>query len=138
MKNEYILNSNDRYSSLKISNIDYYETDAQGGNPYNTTAIIEVNSNGFSGVSKFIFDIKSFREFIANINDSYKKLSGDFKFIDLCYGSELKFEFQKFGHICISGILYGEAAVQQLKFEFITDQAVIPIFLKELNNDWMK
>ena len=53
---------------------------------------------------------------------------------DICYGSNVKFEADKTGHIEVSGEIFGKSMEHSLTFSFITDQFVLKQFILELQN----
>ena len=55
-------------------------------------------------------------------------------FNEICYGSNVKFEADKTGHINLSGEIFGEAMEHSLKFSFMIDQSVLDKFISELQN----
>ena len=55
-------------------------------------------------------------------------------FNDICYGSNVKFEADKTGHITVSGEIFGKALKHSLKFSFVADQFVLKQFISELQN----
>ena len=55
-------------------------------------------------------------------------------FNEICYGSNVKFEADKTGHITVSGEIFGEAMEHSLKFSFMIDQSVLDKFISELQN----
>ena len=115
---------------LIISNFTYHQEDIY----YNTSFDLEVRSSSFSGVAPCEYDIKEFQKFVQELLEMY-----DFKkqiviLNDICYGSNVKFEADKTGHIDVSGEIFGEAMEHSLKFSFITDQFVLKQFVSELQN----
>ncbi len=115
---------------LIINNFIYHQEDIY----YNTLFNLEVRSGSFSGVGPCEYDIKEFRQFVQELLEMY-----DFKkqiviLNEICYGSTVKFEADKTGHITVSGEIFGEAMEHSLKFSFVTDQFVLKIFISGLQN----
>ena len=115
---------------LMINNFLYHQKDIY----YNTSFDLEIRSGSFSGVAPCEYDIKEFRKFVEELLEMY-----DFKkqiviFNEICYGSNVKFEADKTGHITVSGEIFGEAMEHSLKFSFMIDQSVLDKFISELQN----
>ena len=55
-------------------------------------------------------------------------------FNDICYGSSVKFEADKTGHITVSGEIFGKSMEHSLNFSFMIDQSVLNKFISELQN----
>lgn len=62
----------------------------------------------------------------------FKRSSVELK--DICYGTNVLFSMDKLGHIDVSGTIYGEAMIHEMKFEFHIDQTVLPPFIKVLKS----
>ncbi len=115
---------------LIIDNFDYHNKDAY----YNTTFDLQVSSGNFKGLASCEYNIKDFRNFVADL----QKMS-DFELQtvtlhEICYGSRIQFQADKTGHIEITGEIYGDAMEHSLKFIFSVDQCVLKQFLSELQN----
>lgn len=118
---------------LEIVNFTHYAEDAKNGNPYNCTFDLHIISGTFSGWAPFEYDIKEFRRFISELNKIYQFKRNSVSLNDICYGSEINFSLDKYRHIVIEGIIYGEAIEHSLKFSgFIIDQTFLPPFIDKL------
>jgi glutamate formiminotransferase len=115
---------------LIITNFAYYQEDIY----YNTSFNLEVRSGSFSGVAPCEYDIKEFRKFVQELLEMYNFQKQIVMLNDICYGSNVKFEADKTGHIEVSGEIFGEAMVHSLKFSFVTDQFVLKQFILELQD----
>ena len=115
---------------LIISNFAYHQEDIY----YNTSFDLEVRSGAFSGVAACEYDIKEFRKLIQELLEMYDFKKQVVMLNDICYGSSVKFEADKTGHIEVSGEIFGEAMEHSLKFSFVTDQCALKQFISELKN----
>ena len=115
---------------LIINNFTYHQKDIY----YNTSFDLEVRSGSFSGVAPYEYDIKEFRKFVQELLEMYDFKKQIVMLNDICYGSSVRFEADKTGHIGISGEIFGEAMEHSLKFSFVTDQFVLKQFILELQN----
>jgi hypothetical protein len=119
---------------LSIFDFKYSKEDVKGGNPYNTTFMLKIISGVFQGVGEFVIDIKQFKNFIQEINYLYDFKVNEVLLEDIGYGSKVQFDIKKTGHIEISGEIYGDAALNSLKFNFYADQTSLKIFADTLKN----
>lgn len=115
---------------LIIHNFTYHQEDIY----YNTSFDLEVRSGSFSGVAPCEYDIKEFRKFVQELSEVYDFKKQIVMLNDIYYGSNIKFEADKTGHIGVSGEIFGEAMEHSLKFSFVTDQFVLKQFITELQN----
>ena len=115
---------------LIVNNFTYHQEDIY----YNTSFDLEVRSGTFSGVAPCEYDIKEFRKFVQDLLKMYDFKKQRVILNDICYGSNVKFEADKTGHIVVSGEIFGEAMEHSLKFSFVTDQVVLKRFISELQN----
>ncbi len=115
---------------LTITNFTYHKGDVY----YNTSFDLEVRSGSFSGVAPCEYDIKEFRKFVQELLEMYKFKKQIVMLNDICYGSNIKFEADKTGHITVSGEIFGKAMEHSLKFSFMIDQSVLNKFISELQN----
>lgn len=119
-------------NEVKIVHFSYYADDAIAGNPYNTAFQVHVVSDGFSGMGEWECDIKDFRQFVKSLEEMAQFQVWQADFTDIGYGSRLRFALTRTGHIQVSGLLYGAAAIQRLQFEFSGDQTALSPFIKGL------
>ena len=115
---------------LIINNFIYHQKDIY----YNTSFDLEIRSGSFSGVAPCEYDIKEFRKFVEDLLEMYDFKKQIVMFNEICYGSNVKFEADKTGHITVSGEIFGEAMEHSLKFSFMIDQSVLDKFISELQN----
>lgn len=115
---------------LIINNFTFHQDDIY----YNTSFDLEVRSGSFSGVAPCEYDIKEFRKFVQELLEMYNFKKQIVMLNDIGYGSNVKFEADKTGHIEVSGEIFGEAMEHSLKFSFITDQFVLKQFISELQD----
>ena len=115
---------------LMINNFIYYQQDIY----YNTSFDLEIRSGSFSGVAPCEYDIKEFRKFVEELLEMYDFKKQIVVFNEICFGSNVKFEVDKTGHITVSGEIFGEAMEHSLKFSFMIDQSVLDTFISELKN----
>ncbi len=115
---------------LIINNFIYHQKDIY----YNTSFDLEIRSGSFSGVAPCEYDIKEFRKFVEELLEMYDFKKQIVTLNDICYGSNVKFEADKTGHIEVSGEIFGEAMKHSLKFSFMIDQSVLDQFISELQN----
>ena len=115
---------------LMINNFIYHQQDIY----YNTSFDLEIRSGSFSGVAPCEYDIKEFRKFVEELLEMYDFKKQIVMFNEICYGSNVKFEADKTGHITVSGEIFGEAMEHSLKFSFMIDQSVLDKFISELQN----
>ena len=120
--------------SLTLKTTTYY-SDIQC--PSNTIMEISLDSDGFCAYTTMDIDIKTFRNFIYEINDLYKNLHGNASITEP-YGDQLiQFSADKTGHIYVSGVLHNNCRNgynQSLKFENSFDQTFLSDFINSLNN----
>lgn len=115
---------------LMINNFIYHQKDIY----YNTSFNLEIRSGFFGGVAPCEYDIKEFRSFVEELSEMYEFKKQIVMFNDICYGSNVKFEADKTGHITVSGEIFGKALKHSLKFSFVADQFVLKQFISELQN----
>ena len=115
---------------LIINNFVYHQKDVY----YNTSFDLEIRSGSFCGVAPCEYDIKEFRKFVQELLEMYNFKKQIVMFNDICYGSSVKFEADKIGHITVSGEIFGKEMVHSLKFYFTTDRFVLKQFISELQN----
>lgn len=115
---------------LIINNFIYHQKDIY----YNTSFELEIRSGSFSGVAPCEYDIKEFRKFVEELLEMYDFKKQIVMFNEICYGSNVKFEADKTGHIMVSGEIFGKAMEHSLKFSFMIDQSVLDKFVSELQN----
>ena len=115
---------------LIINNFIYHQKDIY----YNTSFDLEIRSGSFSGVAPCEYDIKEFRKLVEELLEMYDFKKQIVMFNEICYGSNVKFEADKTGHITVSGEIFGEAMEHSLKFSFMIDQSVLDKFISELQN----
>ena len=115
---------------LIINNFTYHQEDIY----YNASFDLEVRSGSFSGVAPCEYDIKEFRKFVQELLEMYEFKKQIVMLNDICYGSNVKFEVDKTGHIGVYGEIFGQAMEHSLKFSFVTDQFVLKQFIIELQN----
>ena len=115
---------------LMINNFIYYQQDIY----YNTSFDLEIRSGSFSGVAPCEYDIKEFRKFVEELLEMYDFKKQIVVFNEICFGSNVKFEVDKTGHITVSGEIFGEAMEHSLTFSFMIDQSVLDNFISELKN----
>lgn len=115
---------------LMINNFIYHQQDIY----YNTSFDLEIRSGSFSGVAPCEYDIKEFRKFVEELLEMYDFKKQIVTLNDICYGSSVKFEADKIGHINVSGEVFGKAMEHSLKFSFMIDQSVLDKFISELQN----
>lgn len=119
-------------NEVKIVHFSYYADDAIVGNPYNTTFQVHVVSDGFSGMGEWECDVANVRRFVTELEKMEQFRVWQVDFTDIGYGSRLRFVLTRTGHIQVSGLLYGAAAIQRLQFEFSGDQTALSPFIKGL------
>ena len=115
---------------LMINNFIYHQQDIY----YNTSFDLEIRSGSFIGVAPCEYDIKQFRKFVEELLEMYDFKKQIVMFNEICYGSNVKFEADKTGHITVSGEIFWEAIDHSLKFSFMIDQSVLDKFISELQN----
>lgn len=113
---------------LKINNFTYHQKDIH----YNTSFDLEVCSNSFCGIAPCEYDIEQFKAFISALHEMYDFQKQVVTLNDICYGSSVKFEADKTGHIVVEGRIFGEAMIHSLEFSFDADQTVLNRFILEL------
>ncbi len=119
---------------LSIFNFSYFPDDEKGGNAYNTSFLIRIISEDFSGVGEFECDIKEFRKFAEEINELFELKRFEVLFKEICYGSTIKFKINRIGHLEISGEIFGTHMLQCLKFSFIADQTSLNGFADSIKH----
>ena len=117
---------------IAIGEFCYHEADAKGGNPYNTTFRLSVRSGGFAGEGDWECDIRKFRMFVDDLQKLYAFQAENAHLDDIGYGGHICFSMDHTGHLEISGVIYGVAMEQYLKFCFNADQTVLKTFANKL------
>ena len=119
--------------SFEIRCFSHSEEDEKSGNPYNCSFYMSVNSGEFSGKSPCCeCDYTDIKELITQLEDLIDFKADEAVFRELSYDSIIRFVGDGCGHITVSGTIYGDAKIQSLCFEFMTDQTVYPSFIDEL------
>lgn len=116
-------------NSLVIDNFRHSAEDAETGNPYNTVFNVRVRSGDFAGMARYDCDIKSVKQFFAEIQELFDFRREIVELSDIDYGSKVTFKLYKTGQLEVSGILHGSAKVQCVTFVFKADQSVLPRFI---------
>ncbi|MBR5311577.1 MAG: hypothetical protein IKU40_01690 [Clostridia bacterium] len=125
------LRSGDNF--LKFSYFRHFAADEANGNPYNFFFTVRVSSNGFSGLTEWECDRKEFVKFVQSIQDLYDFRTSSAELNDIGYGSRIRFDLDRTGHITVTGTLYGHAASQTVTFRFTADQTDLHPFLTNLH-----
>ena len=118
---------------LEFSDFRYSAEDEANGNPYNFFFTVRVSSYGFRGHTGWECDRKEFVKFVQSIQNLYDFCTSSAEFSDIGYGSRVRFEADKTGHITVTGTLYGHAADQSVTFRFTADQTDLPPFITNLH-----
>ena len=116
-------------NGIRLFDFSHYPEDVKSGNPYNTSFLVEVTSEGFSGVSFWEYDLKNLKKFCCEMRELYEFKISDVVFSDIRYGSKIVFSVAKNGKMTVSGTVFGKGAEQSLIFTFGADQTVIPSFV---------
>ena len=121
--------------NFKLS-LDFQVFNSDISYPSNTILSVSVFSEGFSAYTTMDIDINDVASFCANLQQIYNYLGGEAK-IQEPYGNRqyILFSADKKGHILISGTLNSNGTKgfwQELKFENIIDQTLLPLFIKKL------
>jgi len=117
---------------LEFSDFRHSTEDEANGNPYNFFFHVRVSSDGFRGHTRWECDRKEFMKFVQSAQDLYDFRSTSAELNDIGYGSRVRFDLDKTGHITVIGILYGHAADQSVIFRFTADQTDLHPFLTNL------
>ena len=118
---------------LKFSDFSHFAEDEANGNPYNFFFTVRVSSDGFSGHTGWECDRKEFVKFVQSIQDLYDFRTSSAELNDIGYGSHLRFDLDRTGHITVTGTLYGHAADHSITFRFTADQTDLHPFLTNLH-----
>ena len=103
--------------------------------------LIEVQCDGFSGITCFDAEDFLIADFALQLKDMYDKLEGTAKIQDLYEtDSYIEFAAQKTGHILIKGLIINikRKHTQQLTFEYDIDQTYLQKFVLGLVKDYSK
>ena len=120
---EYTIKYGDDY--IKFSDFKWFEDDIE------IEFLVEVNSDGFCGISTFGCYCGDFEKVMSEIELIYNFKADKTVLRDMYYDSYLRFESDKTGHLCISGTLYALRRDQKLDFEFMADQTSLRDFLRD-------
>lgn len=93
---------------------------------------LSVKSGYFSGSSHFCISINQIKEFAQTLHNMFSCLSGSTQLFDNDSDSFLDFSIDKYGHVAVSGQVGGSQEDHYMRFQFVTDQTVLPEFIKEL------
>lgn len=113
---------------IRISDFTYHNNDIY----YNTDFNLEIRSDVFSGIAPCEYDIKEFRKFTDELTEMYNFKRQTVSLNEICYGSEVKFEADKIGHILVSGEIFGRTMGHSMKFMFTIDQTALMPFIEQL------
>lgn len=117
---------------LSLRDIRYSPEVAQMGYYNDTEFSVKVVLGEFAGVGDFECNWKEFLCFVAELKELYDFRRYEVEFRDIEWGSWLKFVMSRWGHLTISGHLYG-ATLYTLDFdEFRTDQTILQSFLQQI------
>ena len=72
-------------------------------------------------------------KFVQSIQDMYDFRETSAELNDIGYGSHLRFDLDRTGHITVTGTLYGHAADHSITFRFTADQTDLHPFLTNLH-----
>ena len=89
------------------------------------TFAITVVSGKFSGASNFCISENSLADAVLTLREIYNKLSGEYQMNDYNSDDFILFEFEKYGHLKVSGQVGGSHRQQYLVYQFMTDQTVL-------------
>ena len=117
---------------LKI--LDYDMCESKKGNPYNTSCLVEIFSNGFYGKTNFLVNYSDLILFFRKIENMYKTITGKASIKDYDFGSYLNVECDDFGYFLFNGILINES-FQELKFTNKIDQTYLKEFLSDFSKE---
>lgn len=118
---------------FEIRCFSHSEEDEKSGNPYNCSFTMKVRSGEFSGQSHCCeCDYKDIKKLITQLEELVNFKTDEAVFRELAYDSTIRFAGDGCGHITVSGTIYGDAKIQSLQFEFMTDQTVYPSFISDL------
>lgn len=132
--NSFKINTGDDSKQLSFNNVEVSSKDIAIGNPYNTIFRVSVVSGEFAGAANFECDFSDFKRFINEISELYNFHRTEVKIDDTCYGAFILFRLDKTGHLSVSGTLYGVGMVENLSFQFDTDQTALEEFCTSLSN----
>ena len=118
---------------LRFSYFRHVAEDEANGNPYNFFFTVRVSSDGFRGHTRWECARKEFVKFVQSAQDLYDFRCTSAELKDIGYGSRIRFEMDKTGHITVTGTLYGHAADQSVTFRFTADQSDLYTFLINLH-----
>ncbi len=118
---------------LKFSYFRYFAEDEANGNPYNFFFTVRVSSDGFRGHTRWECDRKEFLKFVQSVQNLYDFRDTSAELTDIGYGSRIRFELDKTGHLTVTGILYGHAVEHSVTFRFTVDQTDLHPFLTNLH-----
>ena len=118
---------------LKFSDFRYSVKDEACGNPYNFFFTARVSSDGFAGHAGWECDRKEFEKFVQSLQDLYDFRLPSAELNDIAYGSRIRFELDKTGHLTVSGTVIGHAAEHRLTFRFTADQTDLRTFITNLH-----
>ena len=127
----YELRSSDNF--LEFSDFRHYAEDETRGNPYNFFFTVRVSSDGFTGHTNWECDRKEFVKFVQSTQDLYEFRISSAELNDIGYGSRIRFEADKTGHLTVTGTLYGHAADHSITFRFTADQTDLHPFITNLH-----
>ncbi len=118
---------------LRFSDFHHFAEDEANGNPYNFFFTVRAASDGFTGHAEWECDRKEFIKFVQSIKNLYEFRNTSAELNDIGYGSRVRFDLDKTGHLTVSGILYGHAADHSLTFRFTVDQTELYPFITNLH-----
>ena len=102
---------------------------------YDTKSTIEIKSGNYYVKGEFYTSTGELFEFYEQLTDCYDRVNGSAKFLSSEQNLDLTVEFNEQGHIRVFGT-FSEYAhrINELKFEFETDQTFITSTLNELQS----
>ena len=110
--------------------------DVQAGNPFNTSFGVKVLSEGFQGSGEFECDVQEFQGFVRQLRSMYELQTKRAFFRDIGYGNIIELEMNHCGQLTVKGIVYGNAKIHKLEYEFHADQTSLAPFLLSLESIW--
>ena len=125
----------DEYIELTIGEIWGFPNETSYGGGYGAKGILSIRAGKYSVAAVHYFTTGELYDFFKALEKCYETVSGAAVLENTERELELKCEFNKLGHVIVSGTFQANPSVNNmLSFEIITEQTQIKDTLAELKN----
>lgn len=104
---------------------------------YNTTCVLDLYSEGFSGITEMVTSYTDLLYFANNLKDMYEFLKGVTKLIDYDYGTSINVSCDESGYFVFEGVILNGTS-NELRFKNRIDQSYIKNFINNFFDELEK